>query len=181
MSNLLAFEYVTLDGVIEAPEKWQFPFLSDDLTEAITAQILDASAILLGRITYEIFAASWPSRTNNEFGIADKLNSMPKYVVSKTLQNAEWHNTTLIRGDVAEETTKLKQQPGGDIAVIGSGKLLATLIRQDLIDECRLMLHPIVLGSGQRLFPDGLSATFSLVETRTYSSGVVLLRYKPAA
>ncbi len=181
MRKLVAFEYVTLDGVMEAPEKWQFPYLADDVAQLIKAQILEADAVLLGRVTYDIFAASWPSRTNNEFGVADKLNSMPKFVISRTLQKAEWHNSTLIKGDVAKEVAGLKQQPGGNIAIIGSGKLVGALMQHALIDEYRLMIHPVVLGSGQHLFPDGIHAALTLIETRTFSSGVVLLRYQPAA
>jgi dihydrofolate reductase len=181
MRKVVAYEYVTLDGVMEAPEKWQFPYLTDDVAELIKAQILEADAVLLGRITYDIFAASWPSRTNNEFGVADKLNTMPKFVASRTLQRAEWHNSTLIKGDVAKEVAELKQQPGGNIAIIGSGKLVGALMQHALIDEYRLMIYPVVLGSGQRLFPDGIHAALRLIEARTFSSGVVLLRYQPAA
>ena len=125
MRRLVAYEYVTLDGVVEAPEKWQFPYLTDDVAELIKTQILEADAVLLGRATYDIFAASWPSRTNSEFGVADKLNSMPKYVVSRTLRKAEWHNSTVIKGDVAKEVAELKEQPGGIIAIIGSARLVA--------------------------------------------------------
>jgi len=181
MARLVAYEYVTLDGVMEAPEDWQFPYVTDDVAELIQAQILEADAILLGRTTYEIFAASWPSRTNNEFGIADKLNSMPKFVVSKTLQRAEWHNSTLIKGDVAKAVAELKHQLGGNIAIIGSGKLVAGLMQLAQIDEYRLMIHPVVLGSGQRLFPDGIHLSLRLIEARTFNSGVVLVRYGPAA
>src|SRR4030067_3013912 len=114
MRRVIAYEYLTLDGVMEAPEKWQFPYLTNDVAELITVQILEADAVLRGRTTYEIFAASWPSRTNNEFGVADKLNSMPKFVVSQTLQRVEWHNSTLIEGDVAKAVAELKHQLGGN-------------------------------------------------------------------
>jgi len=181
MRRVIAYEYLTLDGVMEAPEKWQFPYITDDVAELIKVQILEADAVLLGRTTYEIFADSWPSRTNNEFGVADKLNSMPKYVVSRTLQTAEWHNSTVIKGDIAKGVAGLKEQPGGIISVIGSGKLVEALMQHALIDEYHLMIHPVVLGSGQRLFPDGTHAALRLIETKTLSSGVVLLRYEPAA
>jgi len=181
MRRLVAYEYVTLDGVVEAPEKWQFPYLTDDVAELIKTQILEADAVLLGRATYDIFAASWPSRTNNEFGVADKLNSMPKYVVSRTLRKAEWHNSTVIKGDVAKEVAELKEQPGGIIAIIGSGRLVGALMQHALIDEYRLMIHPVVLGGGQRLFPEGTHAPLRLIATSTFRSGVVLLRYQPAA
>jgi len=181
MRRVIAYEYLTLDGVMEAPEKWQFPYLSNDVAELIKAQMLQADAVLLGRTTYEIFADSWPSRINNEFGVADKLNSMPKYVVSRTLQKAEWHNSTVIKGDVPKEVARLKEQPGGIIAIIGSGKLVGALMQHALIDEYRLMIHPVVLGNGQRLFPDGTHAALRLIQTKALSSGVVLLRYEPAA
>jgi len=179
MRKLIANEYVTLDGVMESPEKWQFPYLSDDVAEVIKSQILEADAILLGRVTYEIFAASWPSRTNNEFGVADKLNAAPKFVVSKTLERADWNNSTIIGGEVEKEISKLKQQPGGDITLIGSGQLLQTLMLSALIDEYRLLLHPVVLGGGTRLFAGGVQARLELVEARRFTSGVVLLRYQP--
>ncbi len=179
MRKLIAYEYVTLDGVMEAPEQWQFPYVSDDVAEAIKRQILEAGGILLGRITYQIFAASWPSRTNNEFGVADKLNSALKFVVSRTLEKADWNNSTLIKANVANEVANLKQQSGGDIAVIGSGHLLETLMGNHLIDEYRLMVHPLVLGSGKRLFADGIQASLQLVEAKQFTSGVLLLRYHP--
>lgn len=179
MGKVIVYEYMTLDGVVEAPEKWQFPYLSDDVAEIIKTQILDADAILLGRVTYAIFAASWPSRTNNEFGVADKLNSTPKLVVSSTLEKVEWNNSTLIKEHVAKEIARLKQQPGGNIVTIGSAELVHTLMRHDLIDEYRLLVHPIVLGNGKRLFPDGVNLALRLVETKAFSSGVVLLRYQP--
>jgi dihydrofolate reductase len=122
---------------------------------------------------------TFSSRTNNEFGVADKLNSAPKFVVSSTLEKVEWNNSTLIREDVAEEIIKLKQQPGGDIAVIGSATLVQSLMHYDLIDEYRLLVHPIVLGSGKRLFPDGVNMTaLKLLEAKAFSSGIVLLRYQ---
>ena len=178
MRKVIVYEYMTLDGVVEAPEKWQFPYLSDDVAEIIQSQILDADAILLGRVTYEIFAASWPMRTNNEFGVADKLNSVPKFVVSSTLDRVEWNNSKLIKGNVLEEITKLKQLPGGNMAIIGSASLIRSLMKYELIDEYRLMVHPVVLGCGKRLFPEGINLALRLVDTNAFSSGVVLLRYQ---
>ena len=140
MRKVIVNEYMTLDGVVEAPEKWQFPYLSDDVAEIIQSQILDADAILLGRVTYEIFAASWPMRTNNEFGVADKLNSMPKFVVSSTLDRVEWNNSKLITENVLEEITKLKQQSSGIMAIIGSASLIGSLMKYELIDEYRLLI-----------------------------------------
>lgn len=180
MRKVIAYEYMTLDGAIEAPEKWQFPYLSDDVAEVIQAQILEADAILLGRVTYDIFAASWPSRTKNEFGVADKLNSAPKLVVSTTLERAEWNNSTLIKGDVAKEIARLKQQPGGNIVIIGSAALVQSLMHHDLIDEYRLMVYPVVLGSGKRLFRGGGDTKpLRLVGVKAFTSGVLLLSYQP--
>jgi dihydrofolate reductase len=180
MRQLIVLEYLTLDGVMEAPEKWQFPYLSEDVAHIIQTQIQEAEAILLGRVTYDIFAASWPSRTNNEFGVADKLNSAPKFVVSSTLDKVEWNNSTLIKGKVGEEIARLKQQPGGNIAVIGSATLVQSLMEYDLIDEYRLMIHPIVLGSGKRLFEDGSALkSFKLVNSQVTTTGVVNLTYQP--
>jgi dihydrofolate reductase len=181
MRKIIVSEFVTLDGVMEAPETWQFPYYSDDMGEVIKAQILASDAMLLGRVTYEVFAAYWPSQTNNEFGIADKLNSSPKFVVSSTLQKAEWNNSTLIKGNVAEEISKLKQQPDGNIRITGSATLVQSLMQADLIDEYQLMVHPVVLGSGKRLFRDGSDTLkLKLLDTKTFSKGVVLLCYQPA-
>ena len=180
MRKVIVSEFVTLDGVMESNEKWQFPYYSDDLAEFNKAQILALDAILLGRVTYEVFASSWPSRTNNEFGIADKLNSTPKFVVSSTLEKAEWNNSTLIKENVAEEIANLKRQPGGDIGITGSATLIQSLMQSDLIDEYRLLVHPVVVGSGKRLFRDGNKAALKLIKTKMFSSGVVMLSYQPA-
>ena len=179
MRKIIVHEFMTLDGVIEAPEEWQFPYLSEDVSEEIKARVYEAEASLLGRKTYEIFAASWPLRTNNEFGIADKLNSERKFVVSSTLEKVEWNNSTLIKGNVEEEVRKLKQQPGGDIRVVGSAALVQSLMKADLIDEFQLMIHPVVVGRGKRLFNDVIGiSNLKLVEAKTFSTGVVLLRYQ---
>ncbi len=165
---------------MEASEKWQPPYFSDDVAEFIKAQILALDAQLLGRVTYDVFAAYWPLQTNNESGIADKLNTMPKFVVSSTLEKAEWNNSTILSGNVAEAVARLKQQPGGSLGIIGSATLVQSLMKEDLIDEYRLLVHPVVLGCGKRLFKDGMDTTaLKLVESKTFSSGVVLLRYQP--
>jgi dihydrofolate reductase len=180
MRKVIVSEFLTLDGVMEASEQWQPPYVSDDVAEEIRVGIHAAEASLLGRVTYEIFAAYWPLQTHNEFGIADKLNSEHKFVVSSTLEKAEWNNSTLIKGNVAEEIRKLKQQPGGDIRVVGSATLVQSLMHANLIDEYRLMVHPLVLGRGKRLFNDGMETTgLKLVEAKAFSSGVVLLCYQP--
>jgi dihydrofolate reductase len=179
MTKIIACEFLTLDGVMEASEQWQPSYVSPDLAETITAHINGADGTLLGRVTYEMFAGYWPSQTHNEFGIADKLNSEPKYVVSSTLQEAVWQNTTLIKENVVEEITKLKQQPGGYLRLVGSATLTQSLMQAGLIDEFWLLVHPIVRGNGKRLFDKGLEQTsLKQVEVKPFSSGVVLLRYQ---
>ncbi len=180
MRKIIVAEFLTLDGVMEAPETWQFPFLSDDISEYIKTGILALDAQLLGRVTYETFAGYWPTQTHNEFGIADKLNSMPKFVVSTTLDKADWNNSMLIKKNVIEEITKLKQQPGGDIGITGSATLVEALMRADLIDEFQLQVYPLVLGRGKRLFNEQMDVKgLKLIDSRTFSSGVVALIYQP--
>jgi len=180
MRKIIVSEFLTLDGVMEAPETWQFPYISDDVAEYIKTHILASDAALLGRVTYETFAEYWPKQTNNEFGIADKLNSQPKFVVSSTLKKVDWNNSTLLQGDVVEAVTKLKQQPGGDIVVTGSATLIHALMDADLIDEYQLQVYPIVLGKGIRLFKEGMDTiALKLVESKTFHSGAVALVYQP--
>jgi len=178
MRKIIVTEFVTLDGVTEEPQKWSFPFWNDDIGKFKFEKHFASDALLLGRITNEGFAAAWPSRTDEQ-GYADRMNSLPKYVVSTTLEKAEWNNSIIIQENVAEEVSKLKQQPGQDIVIHGSGTLIHTRMQHDLIDEYRLLVYPIVLGSGKRLFQEGSDAKLNLVETKAVGSGVVLLRYQP--
>lgn len=179
MRRLVLSMFVSLDGVAETPEKWQGPFWNDE-TQACVAEILwDADALLLGRKTYEIFADSWPLEQDDD-GFADRMNSLPKYVVSDTLDEVGW-NASLIVGDLADEIAELKQGDGKDILVFGSTHLVRSLLQHDLIDECRLWVHPVVVGHGQRAFEPGLDhADWRLVDTRVFATGVVLLSYEPA-
>jgi dihydrofolate reductase len=170
--------FLTLDGVMEDPQNWSFPYWNDEIAKFKKDELFATDAHLLGRVTYEVFAAAWPSRAD-EAGFADRMNGLPKYVVSTTLEKAEWNNSTIIKENIAEEVSKLKQQPGQDILVAGSATLAQTLMRHDLTDEYRLLVYPIVLGSGKRLFKGGSKAGLKLVETKAFSSGVVLLRYRP--
>jgi dihydrofolate reductase len=187
MRNVIVTEFVTLDGVMEDPGGsehfdrggWAFQFDRGSEGDKFKLdEALAADALLLGRVTYEGFAAAWPSRTG-EF--ADKFNGMPKYVVSTTLGELEWNNSRLIKGDIAEEVSRLKQQPGGDIVVHGSGQLVDTLMQHDLVDEYRLMVFPVILGSGKRLFRDRTDRNaLRLVEAKPVGSdGVLILTYKP--
>jgi dihydrofolate reductase len=178
--KIIVNEFLSLDGVMEAPHLWHFPYISADMQEYNIAQIMEPEAFLLGRVTYQEFAPFWPSQTDDQSGIADKLNSAPKYVVSTTLDKADWNNTTLIKANVLEEIAKLKQQPGGNIGITGSATLVQSLLQAGLIDEYNLLVHLIVLGKGKRLFKEGLEKTgLKLAGTRTFNSGVVVLSYQP--
>src|SRR2546423_12848643 len=190
MGKVVVTEFVSLDGVVEDPGGsedfehggWSFEFdRGEDGNKFKLDEVMEAEAQLLGRVTYEGFAEAWPSRTD-EAGFAEKMNSMPKYVVSTTLDEAEWSNSTVIKGDLADEINKLKQEVGGDILVAGSVQLVNALLDDDLIDECRLMVFPVVLGSGKRLFADRADTrTLRLVDTKPVGSdGVVILTYEPA-
>ena len=181
MRKVVVSEFVSLDGVIEDP-RWTFRFMSEERENFKFNELSASDALLLGRVTYEGFAAAWPRMTESAGEYADMMNGYPKYVVSATLgEPLEWNNSTLIRGNVAEEVLRLKQQPGKDILIFGSGRLVNTLRQYDLIDEYRLMVFPIVVGSGQRLFEDGSDTKImSLADTETLGSGVVVLSYSPA-
>jgi len=185
--ELIVSEFVTLDGVMEAPggeeghphTGWVFDFFAPEQEQYKLEEVLEAEALLLGRVTYEGFAAAWPERSG-EF--ADKMNSMPKFVASTTLNELGWSNSTLIQGDVPKEVAKIKQQEGGPLLVAGSGTLVHSLMANGLIDEYRLMIFPVVLGSGRRLFPDTPDKTvLKLADTRKFDSGVVVHTYHAGA
>ena len=178
MRKIVVSEFMSLDGVIEAPETWQFPFQTEEMGAITESQINGTDAFLLGRNTYEIFAQYWPTQKHNEHGVADKLNSASKYVVSTTLQNADWNNSTLIKSNIIEEVRTLKQQPGSSIAIIGSAMLVHTLLDAGLIDEIQVLVHPIVLGKGMRLFVDGYCSSWKLADSKSLVNGVVYLTYQ---
>jgi dihydrofolate reductase len=183
MRKVVASELASLDGVMEAPETWHFPYFNDEMGEAIASGMADSDAMLLGRVTYEEFAAFWPSQEGGEDQeFADYMNNTPKFVVSETLQEPlEWNNSTLIKDNVAEEIAKLKQQPGKDISIVGSGTLVRSLLADGLLDELRVMLHPVVVGSGKRLFEEGGDQkALELVDSKTFGTGVLYLTYRPA-
>ena len=178
MRKIVVGLFMSLDGVVEAPETWQFPYQTDEMGAITEAQINGSDAFLYGRVTYEGFAGYWPTQTHNEFGVADKLNSAPKYVVSTTLQNADWNNSTLIKSNVIEEIGKLKQQPGGTIGMIGSATLVQSLLKAGLVDEIAMLVHPLVLGKGLRLFQEGsYHGTLKLLDSKSLNLGVVYLSY----
>ncbi len=192
--KLVVSTFLTLDGVMQAPGDakedttggfkyggWQIPFFDEDAGKIMNEQIEATSALLLGRVTYRIHAAYFPTAPADD-PFAQKLNSIPKYVVSTTLKKVEWSNSTLIKGNIAEEVSKLKKQPGsGTLSVTGSGKLAQTLMQENLVDEYNLWIHPIVLGSGKRLFGDDVGPlNLKLINTRTTGMGIVVLTYRPA-
>ena len=180
--KLVVSEWMTLDSVFDAATmaQWFTPYDSDDRREYITESVLGCDAILLGRTTFEMLAPHWSAMKNNEEGLADKLNSVSKYVVSSTLKKAEWNNSTIIKEKVVEEITKLKQQAGHEIQIEGSATLVQSLMKANLIDEYRFLVHPIIAGSGKRFFKDGMDANkLKLVKTKTLDLGVVLLCYQP--
>jgi dihydrofolate reductase len=188
MGKIVVTEFVSLDGVMEDPGGaedfayggWSFEIdRGDEGNQFKLDEALGSDALLLGRVTYEGFAAAWPSRTG-EF--ADKFNSMPKYVVSSTLKDPDWNNSTVLSGDVAAEVAQLKQAHDGDIVVHGSAQLVQTLLEHDLVDEMRLMMFPVVLGRGKRLFGDTTDKKpLRQVDSKAVGDGVAILVYAPAA
>lgn len=194
MKKLVIGMFLTLDGVMQAPGDpqedteggfkhggWQIPYFDADAGSIMGEMIATVDALLLGRVTYQGFAAYWPHAPKDD-PMARIMNSLPKYVVSTTLDKVEWNNSTLLKGNVAEEIAKLKQQPGsGYLLVVGSGKLAQTLMQLGLVDEYILWIHPLVLGSGKHLFADGIGPmNLKLVDTKTTGSGIVVLTYQPA-
>jgi dihydrofolate reductase len=186
MSRLIVTEFVTLDGVMEAPggepshphSGWVFDHMSPEQEEYKLNECLEAGSHLLGRVTYESFAGAWPSR-EGEF--ADKINSMPKYVVSSTLSEPlEWENSTLLKGDPAEEVAALKERESDPILVAGSATLVQSLIENDLVDELRLMVFPVMVGGGKRPFPESMQKKpYKLAKSQAFASGVAVHTYEP--
>jgi dihydrofolate reductase len=183
MRKLVVGEFVTVDGVMEGPGPgddfeqagWTMPYFTDEIGQILGGNMAESDAMLLGRKTYQVFAASFSAQTG---GMADFLNNVPKYVVSKTLKTADWNNSTLIKGDIAEAITKLKQLPGKDIFINGSCTLIQTLRKHNLIDEYSLLVYPVALGTGKRLFGEGSKECLKLIQSKALSSGVVHLTYR---
>ena len=194
MRKLVVGTFLTLDGVMQAPGGpnedleggfqhggWLVPYFDEKFGEIMTEWTKRAGTFLLGRKTYEIFAASWPKSTDPADEIATALNTRPKYVASQTLDKVNWNNSCLLKGDIAEEVAKLKAQQGGEIQVHGSGALLQTLLKHDLIDTLRIWQFPVVIGTGKRLFGDGtIPGSFRLVDTQHTTTGAVLHVYDRA-
>jgi dihydrofolate reductase len=194
MRKVIVSEFLTLDGVMQAPGDsdedreggfehggWQLPYFDDAAGSAVDEGFGAAGGLLLGRVTYELFAAFWPSQPADD-PFASTMNSLPKFVASRTLEEPlKWENSTLLKGDAGEEVAKLKEEPGKDLLVIGSGDLAQTLMRQGLVDEFQVMIHPLVVGTGKRLFRDGSPRIpLSLVDSKTSGTGVLILTYRPA-
>jgi dihydrofolate reductase len=191
--RLTLHTFLTLDGVMQAPGGpeedtaggfsyggWSAPYGDQDFGVAMTGWFEHASAFLLGRKTYQIFAGHWPKVTDPGDPIAGKLNALPKYVASATLGSADWNNSQLLGGDVVTEVAKLKERPGGELQVHGSGELAQALIDADLVDEYRLLIFPVHLGSGQKLFRDGAkAAALRLIQSSVTSTGVLIACYVP--
>ena len=196
MRKVVANEFMGLDGVAQAPGAadedpsggfehggWHLRYFDDLSQKWVVESLVDAGGFLLGRRTYEIFAAYWPNAGEEEQVVAETLNTKPKYVASSTLSEPlEWQNSTLLRGDLAESIAALKREDGGDVHVIGSTRLVQALIEHDLVDELRVMIDPLVLGGGKRIFPDdGGLRPLRLVESQVTTTGAILATYAPAA
>jgi dihydrofolate reductase len=192
--RLTVTSHLTLDGVVQSNGKpepelhdgfeyggWQVPYIDDEFVRLVSEWMASADAFLLGRRTYELFAEHWAKVTDSANFLATKLNTLPKYVVSKTLARAEWSHSRVLRGDVAAEVARLKRDPGRELQVHGSGTLVLTLLEQGLVDELRLFIHPVVLGAGKRLFGVGTAPTaLRLVDTKSTGRGVVVHVYEPS-
>jgi len=178
MRKIVAGLFTSLDGVVESPDQWQMPYMNDEISEFITWHLVNAGALLLGRKTYQEFAGFWPHETEmNE--MADLLNEKPKLVASNTLETAEWQNSTIISGDVMEKLAEMKQEPGNFLTMTGSVTLVRSLIEAGLLDELHLLLHPVVVGKGARLFEHpGTQRHLQLFDSKTYDNGAVLLSYQ---
>jgi dihydrofolate reductase len=183
MRKLIVSEWMTLDGVFDADtlQEWFSPFDSVGKKEYIRESIVNADALLVGRTTYEMLAAYWPHEKNDDNGPAAKINSMEKFVVSSQLEKAGWNNSTIINKDIIEEIKKLKLQKGNEIQIPGSATLVQSLMKENLIDEFRFLMHPVIIGSGKRFFQDGMKTPgMKLIKTQTFDNGVFLLCYQPA-
>jgi dihydrofolate reductase len=181
MRKIIAGLFISLDGVVEAPETWHFPYFNDEMGEAVAAQAAASDTMLLGRKTYEEFAAYWPNQSSEE-PFADVMNSTPKLVASTTLKEVAWQNSTLIEGDVIEALERIKKQPGKAISITGSPTLVRSLLRAGVLDELRLLVHPIAVGHGKRLFEaEEQPIPLRLIEAKTFTTGVQAMTYAPAA
>ena len=182
MRKVVSWLFISLDGVVEAPNEWQFDVFDEDMGTAITSQMEAEDAILMGRVTYQEFGSFWPTSTDEPF--ASHINTTPKYVVSTTLDKTEWgkwDQPTLIKGNLAKEINKLKKQSGKNITVSGSPTLVRSLIQENLLDELQLMIHPVVVGKGKRLFTEDVDLKkLQLIDSKVTGTGVLIGTYRPA-
>ncbi|MCW3046917.1 MAG: bifunctional deaminase-reductase domain protein [Solirubrobacterales bacterium] len=177
MRRLIESTLLALDGVIGEPRAWASEYFDSEAQEKALEQLMASDAMLMGRHTYEIFFQTWP---NISGPYSDRMNGIRKYVFSSTLQDADWNNSTIVRGDVAAEVAKLKHQDGQDLVMYGHGPLGETLLEHDLLDELQFAIHPLLVGSGALLFREGQKQTLKLIGTKTLQTGVVILTYQPA-
>jgi dihydrofolate reductase len=177
MRKIIESTLVSADGVIGDPPRWAMEFRDKEVEADALERLAGSDAMLMGRRTYELFAATWPGQTS-EF--AGRMNSIRKYVFSSTLEKADWNNATVISGDVVAEVSKLKQQDGQDLAIYGHGMLARTLLEHGLIDELRLSIHPVLVGTGTLMFREGGKTPLKLVASKTFGTGVVVLSYQLA-
>jgi dihydrofolate reductase len=181
MGKIIASIYVTVDGVFENPGEWHFSVFNEEMNVYARDLLFSSSGVLLGRKTYDVFAASWPAIEDEE-GFAARMNSISKWVASTTIKEARWQNSTVLDSDVVAAVSALRREPGGPILIYGSGQLVRSLIPHGLIDELRLWVHPSILGEGGRLFPDGgTPAGLKLLNVEPLTNGVVILTYAPVA
>ena len=180
MRKIKSYFFISLDGVVESPDKWHFPYFDDEMGTAVGAGFAGADALLMGRVLYDEWAAYWPEHADQPFG--DVMNSIKKYVVSNSLQTAEWQNSEIISGNAAQKLTDLKAEDGGDINMSGSATTVRWLLREGLVDELNLLVHPIVVGDGlARLFPpEEPTIRLELLSAETFKTGVLNLSYAPA-
>lgn len=182
MRRIISGMFMTLDGVVQGPEQWNPPYYNEEMTEVVQAQIATADVHLYGRTTYELFRSVFTGPSAGNIPHAEMMTNTPKIVVSTTLKNPDWGPTTLINGDVVAELSKLKEMPGRDISVGASGTLVRFLLQTGLLDELSLLVHPVVVGSGKRLFEGGeRQVPLELIGSRTLTTGVVVMNYRPLA
>jgi dihydrofolate reductase len=181
MRKLIASFFISLDGVVESPDKWHFPYFNEEMGQAVGEAIAASDALLLGRRGYEEWAAFWPQQDPASDPFVSVMNETPKFVASTTLDKVEWQNSTLLEGDLAEAVKELKGRPGKNIGMSGSATLVRSLLELGVVDELRLLVHPLVVGTGAKLFPDGTpSVSLELVDSKAFSTGVLDLTYRPA-
>jgi dihydrofolate reductase len=178
MGKIRSNFFISLDGVVESPDQWHFGYFNDEMGEAISAGAATTDAFLMGRVLYSEWSEYWPQQSDDDF--AKFLNNVPKYVLSSTLTEAAWNNTTIVSGDVAAQVRQIKANTERDITMSGSATTVRWLLAEGLLDELNLLVHPVAVGHGQRLFAEGASHSLKLLRSTTFSTGVVYLTYAPA-